>query len=89
MVNSWSGCVDLQNWSDCVFIRACIEADMIDPTAFVAAFLRKAFEGLDALLADPKNWRRVRFRHTVPERRGAARVVAALKRAKPGVLVRI
>ena len=73
-------------WSDRVLLRALEDAGW--PVA--GMLYRFMSHALTDALQDPKNWGKpIRFRHDARTRRQAARVTRALRRAKPGELVRL
>ena len=73
-----------EQWSDAILHNACVDACGIDREMLMMSIL---WRGLREALEDPKNWKRVRIRRDATTRRQAARVVRALRHAKPGQLV--
>ena len=78
-----------ENWSDFVFLGACVEAGMLSKEALWLLFCDAITSGLKAALRDPRNWKRVRIRRDAKTMAGARRVTRALRTAKPGQLVRL
>ena len=82
----WSEHSVFDVWSDRIFLRAIAETGY--PVAEM--FWQALIDAVRNAIRDPKNWGPpIRFRRTPQMLRQAARVTRALRRAKPGELVRL
>ena len=81
-----------ESWSDNLFFRAWVESGQITEEALNLWFwdqLRDELRVALAFLVDTRNGKPIRLRRDAQSLAGARRVTRALRRAKPGKLVRL